>query len=116
MKYIKPLFVVSLVNLAIILSVVGVINYKNTLELAPPVEQVTVTPVVTNVPTKAITQMVAPTDGRCLITVRGSQYDVTDFRNRHQGGDIFQCGTDMTDIFNSEHSSSYLRKMARYKI
>ena len=57
-----------------------------------------------------------PLAGKCIIYISGSRYDVTDFRNIHSGGDIFQCGTDMTDIFNGQHPASYLDKMTKYKI
>lgn len=57
-----------------------------------------------------------PASNKCIITVSGGQYDVTDFRNIHSGGDIFQCGTDMTSIFLSQHPASFLQKMSRYKI
>lgn len=48
-------------------------------------------------------------DTRCLITVNGQTYDVTDFRNQHSGGDIFDCGDDMTATFNGEHGMDYER-------
>jgi hypothetical protein len=41
---------------------------------------------------------------------------MTEFRNLHSGGDIFQCGTDMTSIFNDRHPASYLNRIAKYKI
>lgn len=39
----------------------------------------------------------------CLVTLFGTDYDVSEFRNRHEGGDIFECGTDMTEQFRNEH-------------
>ncbi len=86
----------------------------------------TIVPVTapTTVPTVAVTAAptVAPTSApktnpnACLIQVDGVSYDVTAFRNQHSGGDIFQCGTDMSSIFWSQHNSKILNKMAPYKI
>lgn len=55
-------------------------------------------------------------DPRCLITLSGGQYDVTEFRHIHSGGDVFNCGTDMTDVFLSRHPASFLSKMSQYKV
>lgn len=59
---------------------------------------------------------VPPPSARCIITISGGQYDVTDFRNIHSGGNVFQCGTDMTAVFLSRHPASYLSKMSQYKV
>lgn len=59
---------------------------------------------------------VPPPSDRCIITLSGGQYDVTDFRNIHSGGDVFQCGTDMTASFLSRHPASFLSKMSQYKV
>ena len=45
---------------------------------------------------------------RCIITIKGQRYDVTDFRAQHPGGDIFVCGTDMTQVFFSQHDQALL--------
>lgn len=57
-----------------------------------------------------------PPSNRCIITLSGSQYDVTEYRNMHSGGDVFQCGTDMTASFLSRHPASFLSKMSQYKV
>lgn len=57
-----------------------------------------------------------PPSSRCIITISGGQYDVTEFRNIHSGGDVFQCGTDMTAAFLSRHPASFLSKMSQYKV
>lgn len=57
-----------------------------------------------------------PPSSRCIITISGGQYDVTEFRNIHSGGDVFQCGTDMTAAFLSRHPASFLEKMSQYKV
>ena len=78
-------------------------------------------PKVTTAPAAVTPQSPTPTAvdplaGKCIIYVSGIRYNITEFRNIHGGGDIFQCGTDMTDNFMSEHPESYLGQMARYKI
>ncbi len=52
---------------------------------------------------------------RCLIVIDGARYDVTEFRNAHSGGNIFQCNTDMTAIFYGQHNSETLNKMQVYR-
>jgi cytochrome b involved in lipid metabolism len=52
---------------------------------------------------------------RCLITVSGKQYDLTQFRTMHSGGDIFVCGTDMTQVYISQHGSN-MSKLSRYLV
>lgn len=53
---------------------------------------------------------------RCVITIDNQQYDVTNFRDQHSGGDVFDCGTDMSSVFHGKHGAKELRYMARYKI
>lgn len=52
----------------------------------------------------------------CVVTINNQKYDVTQFRYQHSGGDIFQCGTDMSSIFAGQHSQRYLNKMKAYLI
>ena len=52
----------------------------------------------------------------CVITVRGEKYDVTEFRNKHKGGNIFKCGEDMTDTFNKQHGEKQLKELQKYKV
>lgn len=55
--------------------------------------------------------------GHCLVQISGNTYDVTALKSTHSGGDIFQCSTDMTSIYFSQHTQSHLNnQMARYKI
>ena len=79
---------------------------------APVVEEKTAA-VPTPAPVKAAPP---PPDNRCLITVKGNRYDVTAYRKRHPGGDIFKCGSDMTSAFNDQHSSGTLKKMQQYLV
>lgn len=52
----------------------------------------------------------------CIITIDGSKYDFSTFRNSHEGGDVFECGSDMSQVFHNQHPDNFLRKIARYKI
>ncbi len=140
MKTIKYLFIISLINFVLVLTVVNISNLfkSQNVEMSPIVPEVTSVPTTILTPTLSPTNTITPTKritsptvvtptvlatptpdplaGRCIVTVSGSRYDVTDFRISHSGGDIFQCGTDMTGIFSDRHPSSYLNRMAQYKI
>lgn len=67
-------------------------------------------------PQAVLPQTVVIKDTRCLIIISGKTYDVTTFQDMHSGGNVFDCGTDMTDIFYSRHGGSTLRQMARYLV
>jgi len=58
----------------------------------------------------------ASTSSVCVITIDNQKYDVTTFRSQHSGGDVFNCGTDMTQVFYSQHGQRELQKMSRYKV
>ncbi len=45
----------------------------------------------------------------CIITLFGKQYDVTPLRSTHSGGDIFNCGTDMTASYQGKHGTDMSR-------
>lgn len=51
----------------------------------------------------------------CIITVDAKQYDVTPLRNTHTGGDIFVCGTDMSDTFHKQHGDR-LKMIEKYLV
>lgn len=55
-------------------------------------------------------------DKRCIVTVKGIKFDVTYFRQIHPGGDVFECGTDMTKVFYTQHNDRTLRKMEEYRL
>jgi hypothetical protein len=44
-----------------------------------------------------------------------NQYDVSEFRKVHKGGDIFECGTDMTTMYQQQHGSN-IQMIQRYKV
>lgn len=70
------------------------------------------TPTLTLIPTLIPTSV---PDSRCLITLFGSQYDVTTLRSTHSGGDIFKCGTDMTTTYTNQHGTN-LSRMTKYLV
>lgn len=51
----------------------------------------------------------------CIITLFGNQYDVTSLTTNHTGGNIFQCGTDMTATYLAQHGAD-LTRMAPFLI
>jgi hypothetical protein len=55
-----------------------------------------------------------PATTQCLITVDGTVYDVQTFKNQHSGGNIFNCGTDMSAVFHQQHNQRYLTMMQLY--
>ena len=63
--------------------------------------------------TVASTSVQSLTNGSCIITLFGKQYDVTVLQNSHTGGNLFNCGTDMTSIYQSKHGTDVSR-MAAY--
>lgn len=52
---------------------------------------------------------------QCIITIQGNQYDVTSFRKKHEGGDVFECGQDMTTAFQGAHKG-YLPMIEKFKV
>ena len=56
------------------------------------------------------------TSNKCIITIDGKKYNVTEFRKLHEGGDIFDCGEDNTEKFYSEHTGGKLEQMGTYLI
>lgn len=52
---------------------------------------------------------------QCVITISGNNYDVSLLKSSHTGGDIFNCGTDMTEAFDDEHGGN-LNKIEEYLI
>jgi len=55
-------------------------------------------------------------DSRRIITIDLHKYDVTQFKYVHGGGDIFNCGTDMSQISHNQHKKSTLDKIQNYRI
>jgi hypothetical protein len=52
----------------------------------------------------------------CTIVIDNVTYDVTNFRNSHSGGNVFNCGTDMSSVFWGRHNAAILSKMQQFRI
>lgn len=64
--------------------------------------------------TATSTSTPAPNDtSKCIVTLFSSQYDVTPLQTGHSGGNIFNCGTDMSVVYQSQHGTNVSR-MAPY--
>ena len=68
-------------------------------EKAPAVSTVTPTPAM---------EVIEDTQ-RCVITLMGKKYDVTEFRELHKGGNLFVCGTDMSEKYIGKHGKDEKR-------
>ncbi len=75
-----------------------------------PTPTARITPKATATPTKIPNVTLS---NKCIVTLFGSLYDVTSLRSTHSGGDIFNCGTDMTAIYQGRHGNN-LSRMAAY--
>lgn len=53
--------------------------------------------------------------GRCIITLFGIKYDVTDLQRTHTKGVTFVCGTDMSVVYQGQHRTD-MRRMQPYLI
>jgi len=51
----------------------------------------------------------------CIVTIFGSQYNVTSLKSTHSGGDVFNCGTDMSSQYETQHGTN-LNRMKSYLI
>lgn len=49
------------------------------------------------------------TGSSCIVTLFGKQYDVSPLQTSHTGGNIFQCGTDMTNTYKAQHGTDLTR-------
>lgn len=86
--------------------------------VASVVANVTKIPTITKAFLPATTPTIKPvsnTTSGCIITLSGQEYDVTKLRSTHSGGDVFNCGTDMTTIYTNKHGSS-LSRMQKYLV
>lgn len=60
----------------------------------------------TSAPTSVPTSAPASNSSNCIVTIFGKQYDVTSLVNTHSGGNIFNCGTDMSATYQSHHGTN----------
>ena len=75
-------------------------------------------------PTQPVTQPATPQQpappaqapSGCIITLDGGSYNVTSLQKSHSGGDIFNCGSDMSATFWGKHGQGIFSKMQQYRI
>lgn len=89
---------------------------ESQLTSSTPTQQINPTDAATQpVPTNPVPTQ-DPLANKCIITIDGTKYDVTDFRYQHSGGNVFTCGADMSVSFHNRHPDSFLSYMARFKV
>jgi predicted heme/steroid binding protein len=59
--------------------------------------------------------LTSTTNNSCIVTISGEKYDVSSLKASHSGGDIFNCGSDMTSVYKDEHGSN-LSRMNMYLV
>lgn len=115
---VSKIFILLLVLLTIVtsgLAVTKVVEDQNELDILPklvetviPTLKPTLLPTAKLIPTiKIVPTQSVTSNNQCIISVSGQQYNVTTLRSTHSGGDIFQCGTDMTIIYQNKHGSGF---------
>ncbi len=72
----------------------------------------TTIPTAIKTPTPSKTTVAIDTSNKCIVTLFGKLYDVTNLRSSHSGGDIFSCGTDMTTTYQGKHGTNMSRMSA----
>ncbi len=88
------------------LTINKIINDVNKTETLPIIEQKILDKISPNSLNKIIPTTKINTDSnQCIVIVSGQKYNVSKLRNTHSGGDIFQCGTDMTNIYIQKHGT-----------
>lgn len=71
----------------------------------------------TQTSTPTTTPITTTSSSDCIIQINSNKYNITALRKTHSGGDIFQCGTDMTQVYYSMHNDNLLRtQMSQYLI
>lgn len=95
-------------------------NPTPTVQITPTVQPTpTTNPTFPSASTPTATPTVTPTNtnnaNTCIVTLFGQQYDVQSLRSTHSGGDIFQCGTDMSSVYQSQHGTN-LSRMQKYLV
>ena len=117
MKLLHLIIAISLINfIGLVTGIIILRPYALASPLAQPLPSPTV-PIIS--PTFTVAKPTAPPptpDNRCLVQIDGLVYDLTTFRTIHSGGNIFQCGSDMSSIFHNQHPADYLNQLARYRL
>jgi hypothetical protein len=52
---------------------------------------------------------------KCIVTINGRKYDLTEWQSTHPGGMVFRNGEDMTQAFMANHGKDFGR-MDRFEI
>jgi hypothetical protein len=52
---------------------------------------------------------------KCIVTINGKRYDLTEWQSTHPGGMVFRNGEDMTQAFIANHGKDFGR-MDRFEI
>ncbi len=87
-----------------VLSSTSVPKINNNVDVSQNLPEPTVTkPVVSTI--KILPKATSSAD-QCIVAISGQKYNVTALQTSHSGGDIFDCGTDMTKAYTKKHGSS----------
>lgn len=109
MKILHKIILFAILNFLITISLVFAFKDTNIVTTPQPVQNITPTSTPNNVVDNT------PNSSRCIITIDGQKYDVTEFLKIHSGGDVFKCGADMTADYQSRHGTN-VSIMQRYLI
>lgn len=110
----KILYFLSGTAVLILLLVILIARLSN----KPQINQNIYTPTISNTTTTNNPSTKAPVvqSNKCIITISGMSYDITNYQNGHSGGNVFVCGTDMTGLFWGRHSQREMNYMQQFKI
>lgn len=100
---------IRLIVIVLILVVIAITIVAGKKATAKPTKKTSQSTPSVLTPTPATDQKEVQVDSRCFITLNGKRYDVSSFRGQHEGGDLFACGTDMTEEFKGEHKNDFAR-------
>ena len=64
---------------------------------------------VVSIRSPTVTPSSINTAGNCIITLFGNRYDITTLRQAHSGGNVFNCGADMTAVYQGRHGTNVSR-------
>ena len=88
------------VTLAVLLGLGGLWWLLNNSALPP-------SPAGESVSTSASPENKESIDEKCVVIIAGQRYDVTELRLTHTGGDVFECGEDLTELFQLNHPGEW---------
>lgn len=124
-RFVPTLGIVLLTGITLVTSVAGVMKVSNSISSVKPnvVEVKEISPTLTPTPTTiqanlTVTTTLTPTltvVPSCIVTLFGKQYNVISLQQTHSGGNIFNCGTDMTSVYQAQHGTD-VSKMSKYLV